>query len=454
MYFPRSPLFLIILFFLLACNTTERVVHFSPDNTQTMLVSTNDVTNLQAQYGHADGVFLTYNRTLEHNVSIAFTSTIPHWKFYEIIDRSFVLFDVNSPALNAFRIEVPANSRLEQAAITVQAPGSTGIVYRKRDLVEEFDGQGNAIYSLSYSGIQPGTVVSEKYEITRGDLERNPPVTHDVPLQLNLPVRDLNFQYVYPIWWQVQVKDLSMNQPLNYERIEDSERRKIVLTYSSQDVPAYVESPAAPYFKQAAPYFQLQVTNLSMGSAVRVRAPEDWTAFAREYREYSTPIDARPSRALERATDQIVGHVVNDVDRVEAILNYIADNVFLDASSRQRNLDMVLSRREGNAYMIAGLMQAMLAAANIDSEYLLVHPASEGYFDPEFVAEAQVREPALGVFVDGSQYYVFPGIQRSLAEPIPALYAGQPALVITRRMVSADLRRSIRINRRLRRRSS
>ena len=427
----RSPLFLILLLALLACNTTERVVRFSPDNTAAMLVSTNDVANLQSQYGNVDGVYLTYNHTLEHNVSIAFTSTIPHWKFYEIVDRSHVVFNANNPELNAFRLDVPKQSKLEQVLITVQAPGMSSTVYQKSDLLEDVDAEGNMTYSMNYSGIQPGTVISEKYEVVRGDLERNPPTMHDVPLQHTIPVQDLNFQYVYPIWWQVQVKNLSLNQPLNYERVEDAERRKIILRYSSQNVPAFDNSPGSPYFKQVAPYFQLQVTNLSMGSALRERSPEDWTAFAKDYKGFTTEVNDRPSRSIQKNADQLVGHLINDVDRVETILNYVSDNIRIDPNSRQRNLDMVLARREGNAFMVSGLMQAMLAAKDIDSEYLLVHPAEEGYFDPEFYSEVQLNEPALGVFVEGVQYYVFPGLQRSLTDPIPVQYAGQPAMVIT-----------------------
>ena len=427
----RSPLFLVLLAALMACNTTQRVVHFSPESSRVTPLSSNEISNLQAEYGNVDGVYLSYNQVLEHNVNIAFTSTIPHWKFYEIVDRTRVVFNPEASDLNTFRLEVPAHSRLEQLAINVQAPGGAGLTYSKRDLVATEDSQGSKIYTLNYPGIQPGTVVSEKYELLREDLERNPPTMHDVPLQYRIPVQDLQFQYVYPIWWQVRVKKLGVNQPLNYQRLEEADRRKIILQYDGQNIPAFEEGENTPYFKQAAAYFQLQVTNLTMGSAVKVRAPEDWTAFARDYRGLTADMNTRPSRSIQRLSDQLVGHLINDTERVETILTYVADNIFVDPTSRQRNLDTVLSRREGNPFMVAGLMQSMLAAARIPSEYLLVHPAYEGYFDPDFYADVQLQEPALGLLLGGEQRYVFPGNQRSLSEPIPPHLIGQTAMVIT-----------------------
>ncbi|MBX2821469.1 MAG: hypothetical protein KTR29_17365 [Rhodothermaceae bacterium] len=428
----RSSLLLPILFvFLAACNTTERVVHFDSEQSSVAQLSANDVNALQSKYGNADGVYLKYNETLEHNVSIAFTSTIPHWKFYKIVDRSYAVFNTASPELSAFTLEVDDEDKLEQATIQVQVPGSLGTTYTKDDLTVQTGADGQKVYSLSYSIAEPGTIVSERYEITMGDLERNPPVAHDVPLQYSLPAEQVRFQYIYPIWWQVDIKNLSLNQPLEYERIEDSERRKIILTYSNESVPAFVETQNGPYFKQSAPYFQLQVTNLSMGSALRYNAPEDWTEFAKDYKQYAVGEGDRAARSIQRTTENLVGPASSDLDRVEIILNYIKDNIVLVDNNKQKSFDLVLSRREGNTYMITGLMQSMLNEAGIDSEFLLIHPAYEGYFDPDFYSEDQLQEPALGVFVDGEQYYVLPGRQRSLGEALPRYFAGQTAMVIT-----------------------
>ena len=70
------PLLLVFLFVFAACNTTERIVHFPEEQMGTQLPS-NGIAALQAEYGNIDGVYLQYNQSLEHNVSIAFTSTIP-----------------------------------------------------------------------------------------------------------------------------------------------------------------------------------------------------------------------------------------------------------------------------------------------------------------------------------------------------------------------------------------
>lgn len=427
----RSILFLFVCASVLfSCNTTERVIHF-PEETGSMQLPANNVASLQSQYGNVDGVYLRYNQSLEHNVSIAFTSTIPHWKFYEIVDRSFVVFNPQAPAVSEFRLEVPANSKLEQAMITIQSPGAGSQEFEKGSLVAQEGPEGDMVYSMAYSNLAPGTIVTEKYEVIRGDLERNPPVTHDVPLQHNMPVQNLDFQYIYPIWWQVQVKNLSLNQPLSYQRIEDAERRKIILQYMDQNVPAFVENGSNPYYKQVAPYFQLQVSNMTMGSAVKYSAPEDWSDFASDYRKFSVSLDDRPSRDVQKAADQVLSSGGSALDRLDRVLTFVKDNVRLIDGTQYRNLDVVLARREGNIFQATSLAQAMLAAYNVDSEFLLIHPAYEGYFDPDFYSGSQLKEPALGVFIDGEQYYVFPGRQRSIADAMPNHYGGQTAMVVT-----------------------
>lgn len=428
----RSPLFLLIFVFVLtSCNTTERVVHFPSDSVGGVQLPSNNLATLQSQYGNVDGVYLNYNQALEHNVSIAFTSTIPHWKFYEIVDRSFVVFNPGGPAVREFRLEVPSNSKLQQAAITMNAPGASSRTFTKDDLIAQTGASGEMVYTMDYANVAAGTVITEKYELTRGDLERNPPVSHDVRLQYDIPVQNLDFQYIYPIWWQVQVKNLSLNQPLKYDRIEDQDRRKIILKYADQNVPAFQQTNASPYFKQVAPYFQLQVSNMSMGSAVKYRAPEDWTDFAEDYSKYAIAANDKPSRAVKKAADQMLGAATGELDRVERALGFVKDNIQLVDGNQHRSLDVLLSKREGNAYQITSLMQAMLQAYGVDSEYLLIHPAYEGYFDPEFYSESQLKEPALGVFADGEQYYVFPGRQGSVNDPVPNHYGGQTAMVVT-----------------------
>ena len=428
----RSSLFILLCLLLAsACNTTERVVHFPTGPSTGAQVSAESINALQTKYGAVDGVYLNYDETLEHNVSIAFTSTIPHWKFYHIVDRSYVVYNPSSPELSAFRLEVGPKDNLEQASITVQVPGSSGITYDQDDLVIQNGADGQKIYSLSYSIAQPGTLVHERFEVTKGDLEKNPPIAHDIPLQHAIPAERINFQYVYPIWWQVDVKQLSLNQPLDYRRVEDPERRKIILTYTAENTPAFVEGVNGTYFKQSAPYFQLQVTNLSMGSALRYEAPEDWTEYAEDYRHYAVSRNSRRARSIQRTTENLIGPASSNLDRVEVLLNYLKDNIIVSDDIKQRSFDMALSRREANPYRVTGLMQSMLFAAGIDSEFLLVHPAYEGYFDSEFFSDAQLGIPALAVFVDGEQYYVLPGRQRSISEGLPAYLGGQTAMVIT-----------------------
>ncbi|MEZ4701926.1 MAG: hypothetical protein R2834_16455 [Rhodothermales bacterium] len=425
----RTPGYLLLLIFLmLGCNTTERIVRLDSD-TMPMTQSYN-VNDLRARYATAPGVYVSYDHTLEHNVSIAFTSTIPHWRFFEVMQRSMVVLDPKSDLVNTFRVSVAPGDRLENVAITVQAPGSGGQNFDQDDLVEQPGPNGETLYTMSYGGIAAGTIVTESYEISYGDLEKDPPVYHDIPLQYALPAEQMNVRYIYPMWWQVQVKQLGAGQNLPYQRIEDADRRKIVLEYQAQNVPAFQPTQAA-FFKESAPYFQIQVTNMSMGSAVRYRAPEDWESLGDSFAQYASRPKSRDEREVRDVTRQITGTLATQSDKVSGVLRYVADNITISPDARDRGIETMLSRREGTAFMATELAYAMLQEAGIDAEYLVLHSAADGFFDQTFYSDQQFRVPALNVFADGAEYVVIPGVMRTIADALPNEFAGQTAMVIT-----------------------
>jgi hypothetical protein len=412
----------------IGCNTTERIVRLDADEAAPL--PTYDANQLRARYGSVPGVYLTYDRTLEHNVSIAFTSTIPHWRFFEVMQRSMVVLDPKSEQVNAFRLAVGPDDRLEQISITVQAPGSGGQVFERDDLIEQRAPDGGSIFTLSYGNMTPGTIVSEAYEVSFGDLERDPPVFHDLPLQFAFPAEQLHVQYIYPMWWQVQVKQLGAGQYLPYQRIEDAGKRKIRLQYQSQNVPAL---PANVVFaRDVAPYFQIQVSNMSMGSAVRYRAPESWEELGSTYAGFAGKVSSRDEREVRDVSRQITGTLTTERDKVSAVLRYVVDNITIDPTARDRGMETMLAKRTGNPFMVTELAMTMLEEAGIGAEYLVLHSARDGFFDPTFFSDRQFQVPALNVFADGAEHLVIPGTMKSIADPLPDEFAGQTAIVITR----------------------
>jgi hypothetical protein len=114
----RTPGYLLLLLVtMLGCNTTERIVRLDAD-TAAMAPAYN-TTDLRARYPSAPGVYVSYDHTLEHNVNIAFTSTIPHWRFFEVMQRSMVVLDPKSELVNAYRLEVQPGDRLERFSVTL-----------------------------------------------------------------------------------------------------------------------------------------------------------------------------------------------------------------------------------------------------------------------------------------------------------------------------------------------
>ena len=430
-YILFSLLF-VAAFTLAACSTTSRIVTLDEGNELNSLTANVDTESLRGRYGNADGVYIRYHETLEHNVNIAFTSTIPQWKFFRVVDQSRVVYNPLNQELNRFTVELPPKSRITKAYLSIRSPNATAAVFDEGDLVKQKGPNGEMTYTMSYPSVEAGSIIEERYEIAFGDLQKNPPVHHFIPLQMDYPVEDLSFQYIYPMWWQVQVKRISNDQSLNYSRREDSDSRKVTLEYAAQNVPAFTEGADGPYFKQVAPYFELMVTSLSMGSAMRYRAPTDWSSFAEQYARYQEPPKFRDVRRFRNEADQITSMGAgSDMEKVERVLQFVSNEIALNPMSKPTPFADVLAKKEGNAYGVTALAQALLEHAGVNANFVLVHPARAGFFDPEFYSPDQLSEPALTLPVNGEEVVVLPGRQVSLQEQLPMALQGQTALLLS-----------------------
>jgi hypothetical protein len=73
----------------------------------------------------------------------------------------------------------------------------------------------------------------------------------------------------------------------------------------------------------------------------------------------------------------------------------------------------------------------MLDHAGLKTWYLLVHSASDGYFDPNFFSWDQLQAPAVRVRLDTVDYVVFPYMPSLPADHVPDFFQGQAALQIS-----------------------
>jgi hypothetical protein len=90
-----------------------------------------------------------------------------------------------------------------------------------------------------------------------------------------------------------------------------------------------------------------------------------------------------------------------------------------------------LQQRRADDFLITGLTQAMLEESGLDADFILIHPMSEGYFDPQFIDIRQFTAPAVLVRLEGTDRVVFPYVDGLPVTFIPENYQGATAMRLT-----------------------
>ena len=72
----------------------------------------------------------------------------------------------------------------------------------------------------------------------------------------------------------------------------------------------------------------------------------------------------------------------------------------------------------------------MLSEVGLDADFILIHPASEGYFDRSFISPSQFTTPAVQVRLEGETAVVFPYIEGLPITYVPEVYQGADAIII------------------------
>jgi len=388
-----------------------------------------DVEAIVAEHPGADAKFFLYDRSMEHLFRLGDDGT---WDFVDDDRRQYVVLDPDEERWSTIRIHVEDGGVLEGYFGRVTHPDGTVHTFAKENLVEERDDDG-AVYSLAYPGVVRGSVVEEAIR-TRYAFRRNrylPPLAHEVPLQFDVPVDTLRFRYVYPSDWALKVKKIAPNRvpPVFVDR--DSEPGKTIVEFTGLGVPEVPDEPYSPFFLEMANYFEFLVSEINIHGEQVFEAPQDWPAFADAFKRYALRSGGFFSDPAARAAADVIDPSDPDTVKLAEIVRWVQQNIEEDGESGADSFADVLRSRHGNVYLVTGLTYAMLDRAGLEPDYLLIHPASEGYFDEQYVHESEFGVPAVGVTVDGQRRVVFPYLDRLPVDFIPEVYQGQRALRIT-----------------------
>ncbi len=385
-----------------------------------------DVDALAERYDQDDAVYHRLFVTDEH----VFSPGRGQWEYVEDRVSQYVVLNPETEWVSTTSVRVRGDDLLEGFVARVRQPDGAERFYTAADLVREVD-DDDTIYKLVFPEVVRGTEITEHYRTTRKAGEGSaPPLTEDYALQYPAPIDTLRVRYIAPQEWGLQVKQVRPGVVPGFDSTVDPATRQRVIVYERTDVPAYRDEPFSPYFRETADYADMMVTGIDIGMS-RYDPPHTWSALGEQFSRYAYHKGGFLSSPVRSAVRQAeVDRAAADSVKLAQIVGWVQEAVELGAPSRD-DLTHVVSEKKGDPLLICGLTQAMLDEVGIDSEFLLIHPVSAGYFDESYVSASQVPIPAVGATVDGRRYVVFPFLEGLPVTYIPPQFQGARAVRIT-----------------------
>ena len=373
-----------------------------------------------------DAHYFRFETTREHVFGFPEVAT---WTFLEDVRGQYVVLDPDEERLTTFRMTLPRRARIEDGFFRATSPAGVVETFTTADLIEERDGD-DVTYKLAYRAIEKGSVIEEAFRIRyEWADDYSPPLYHDVRLQQSFATDTLVARYIVPSTWGMTLKRIAPGEypPLEIAALKDGRR---VLDITLTDQAGFPDEPYAPYFKEVAPYWEFAINRINLigGRPPLYEAPDTWEKLAGNIKDYAFKRGGVFSDPVRRKLGEIVDASASDSAKVAQITTWVQSNI--EPGDEARNLGDVLKTGRGNLYQITGLAQALLDEAGVETSFLMIHPRSEGHFDPSFVHAGQFVEPAVLARVPGNDYILFPYVDGLPFSYIPEPYQGVTAMRI------------------------
>ena len=402
-----------------------------------------DVKGLEAKYPEQKAVYIERITDLENETSAGSRDGYV-WNLLETEYRKYVVFNAEDQAYSTLTIHVPREYALERVKLSISNPDGSYRSFGMEEMQSVQNSDGSSLYKFAFPGVVKGSVITEAHVLKQLYCLRNSGLNYSIPLQFEIPCEKMGLRIVYPSNWEMRVKRLSGDQTLPMAVTTDKKKGLTVMSYSADEVPPVPHETFAPFYKEVARYADVQITKIYMKAdgyyPVNYKAPKDWNELSDRFKQYVVDRDALFSGMVSRKVQELTADCQTDLERLDAIITWLQLNMkHVDYVQNRANglngcsFSANLERQEGTVAQITGLALSMLQKAKIESSYVLLHSAKDGYFDPTFISYSQLDMPAILAKIGGQNYVVFPCEWHMPVDFVPEEFQGQKALVIDRK---------------------
>ena len=407
------------------CVTSKQMIYLSKDINQSTETGNINLEEIFEKHRDYPAYYLNYERSYEYSGSHSLVSEYSHWYRTDICRKKYVIID---PDVDYFT-SVSESMIFSDDTLLVKLtyPDETTEVFTKDDCFQAKSSLWATNYKLAFPRVVRGTIV-EIYTKSRHAISY-PDLQQDYGLYVSVPCKSLTFRFVIPDWWNIKVKKLGDNKYLKYKTEHSYDYKKDVYVYHKENIDSIEDEMFSPDISKLTESFNIMFTRFSCGK-YNYYDSNHWKDFTSSIRSECINNDSWFSRRMKKTTDSLITESMTAKEKIEAINDFIHENIEVNAYEDGKNFAKILKTRKGNMFHVTGLMYAMLKEAGFKPQFLLVNSSDSGYLDYNFPSIRLVPYPAVDVHVGQTTYVLFPWLKYLAVDEIPENFRNQVALVV------------------------
>ena len=417
--------FFILLLMVSSCTIVKESLFLNVPKGTTADSAIADIKTYSEKYSKYDCVYLNYEYSIDNYEENAWT-----WK--NIVQYKYIVLNADNAQLTTFGFSVASKASIKNLFFKITYPDGSSKIFGQKNLILETDSEGAKRYKFIYPAVVKGSIIEEGYELSYNIMSFTPSLEQDFLIPRSSgPIEKYSFTYAYPEDWKLQFKEYGKGSKLLYSERTDKEQHKKYLTYKTENIEPLSDEPYSPFSKEFARYVQFRIRELAVGNNSTYYANKSWSEFLKPYYGYVTDGKSIFDFNVGGMAEKLTKSAKTETDKVRAITDYVQQNIEIAKDDKDRDYGDVLKDKKGNIFRITGLVQNMLSKLKIDSEFLLVHSAQEGYFDETYYSSSQFGLPALKITAENKQILVIPYVKNLPFGYVPDVIQGQTSILVS-----------------------
>jgi hypothetical protein len=386
-----------------------------------MLADTYDVAALEKSN---PGVSMAFN---DQKMIRDYAQTFNGIQYNAIYSERYVILNTDDPAASSITFETYKGDNINSEYVVVKSPKGKITRYGLSDFTVKETEHGWRTYTLNIPATEKGTLVASglDYSYTRYYF----PHDFDFNILHSYPIKNSEIKFIIPKSWIAGIKKTSPGGKSYLKESSLQDKGKLIYSYNAKNLPAYKKEIFSPYYRSTQPYIQmlLYIDGYNYYPSADLR----WRVFCRDFQQYVMDKDEFFSTSVGSKARELAANTDDPYVKMKNIFTFIQNNIKISHDYVSRDFPEILEAKQGSMYEICGLMYYMLKKGGINSDYLLIHSSSDGYFDTNYTSIQQFDMPAVRATIGNKAYVLLPFMKYLPMTEVPQYILNETAMIIS-----------------------